>query len=723
MLFFMINYEKELNAAQLEAVSSCKQASLVIAGAGSGKTRTIIYRLAWLIEHGAIPESILLLTFTRKAAQEMLGRAASLLPESHFGIAGGTFHSFAYGILRKFPPAWLNGKIFSLMDAADIAQAIRQCKEALKIGKKDSSFPKTQTVAAILSKSRNKEMAIEEVLRRESFHLLPHAGAIEEIGNAYTAFKKNNALFDYDDLLFELENLLVSNSSAAEITRSRLNHILVDEYQDTNLIQARITRHLAGAQGINKLSANVMAVGDEAQSIYAFRGANIRNILDFPKMFPDTHIIRLEENYRSTQPILDMSNNILENAKESFNKKLFSQKKHGVLPKLVHPATDSSQAELAAKRIKELLDSFMPSDIAVLFRSGFHSYPLENVLRRLQIPFRKYGGMRLVEAAHVKDILSFARLAVNPLDLPAFGRIAEMHKGVGPKTIESLHLMLAKKDAAALKKALSKKTDLLNDLVFIDELRIGNYSPCAFLEKVVDWFKPRLELRYPDDWPRRMQGLEEILQISQNYDDLDLLLADMVLESKEEDQSGEPERYVTLSTVHSAKGLEWKAVLLIDMVEDRFPSRHAQAREEDFEEERRLFYVACTRAKDILEIYSPLSVYSRADYASIPAAPSVFLQELDKSGLEIYKENWAGELQKQIALKKQDASLKAVFKNDTQKSKTACGKTGYCRHKLFGRGKIIKYLDEEKVQVHFPGFGIKTILAEYLQIDANAAKD
>lgn len=712
----MIDYARALNSAQYAAVTSEAQAALVIAGAGSGKTRVIVYRLAWLVEHGMAPESILLLTFTRKAAQEMLERASSLAGTGLSGIAGGTFHSHAYSFLRAHPPAWLKRRPFTLLDASDVAGAIRQCREALKIGKKDSSFPKTQTIASLLSKARNKELSIEELLRRDSFHLLPHAEAIVEIGNAYDAFRKANGLLDYDDLLFEMQTLLLENGQPAQAARQKFRQILVDEYQDTNLVQARITRLLAGDPDSAELSAKVMAVGDDAQSIYAFRGANVRNILDFPKLFPNSSLLRLEENYRSTQPILDVANDILGEAREAISKRLFTSKKGGAPVRVIRPLSEASQATLVVQRIQELLQTCLPHEIAVLFRAGFHSYLLENELRQAGIKFIKYGGLRFVEAAHIKDFLSVARLVLNPLDLPAFSRIAAMHKGVGPKTIAKVHDQLSRNDVAALKKSLSRHAGLLEDLIFVDELRSAQPSPADFFEKTLAWYRPRLEVLYPDDWPGRLQGLEEIGQIASAYKDLDLLVADLALEAPDENADADSEQYVTLSTVHSAKGLEWSSVLVIDLAEDRFPSRHAMTREEDYEEERRLFYVACTRARNTLDLYSPQTVYSRQDGASVPVKSSPFIAGLKSA--EAWRENYVGGLRKETPAVSRGAAGEGMLKNAGE---AACvigkGKTGYCRHKIFGRGKIIKFLDDEKAQVNFPGFGLKVILANYLQLE------
>lgn len=709
----MIDYVTALNSAQYAAVTSDAQAALVIAGAGSGKTRVIVYRLAWLVEHGMAPESILLLTFTRKAAQEMLERASRLAGTGLAGIAGGTFHSHAYSFLRAYPPEWLKGRSFTLLDASDVTNAIRKCRESLKIGKKDSSFPKSQAIASLLGKARNKELPVEELIRKDSFHLLPHAEAIIEIGNAYDAFRKANGLLDYDDLLFEMQTILLENSHAARMARQKFKHILVDEYQDTNLVQARITRLLAGDPAAAELSARVMAVGDDAQSIYAFRGANVRNILDFRKLFPDSALFRLEENYRSTQPILNAANDILGEAKEAITKRLFTSKKGGVPVNVIRPLSDATQASLVTQRIQELLRTRLPHEIAVLFRAGFHSYLLENELRQAGIKFKKYGGLRFVEAAHIKDFLSVARLVLNPLDLPAFSRIAAMHKGVGPKTIAKVHDQLSRNDVGALRKSLARHPGLLEDLIFVDEMRATQPKPADFFEKTLAWYRPRMETLYPDDWPARLQGLEEIGQIARAYADLDILVADLALEAPDDNLENDSEQYVTLSTVHSAKGLEWGSVLVIDLVEDRFPSRHAMTREEDYEEERRLFYVACTRARNTLDLYAPQNVYNRQDGASVPVKSSPFISGL--KNVEHWRETYAGALQKSTPAVGGNSAAEPIKKPASRG--IANGKTGYCRHKIFGRGKVIKFLDGEKAQVNFPGFGLKVILVNYLQME------
>ncbi|WP_418448964.1 ATP-dependent helicase [Bilophila wadsworthia] len=734
-----------LNPAQLEAVTAPDGPVLVIAGAGSGKTRTIVHRLAWLAEQGVPASEMLLLTFTRKASREMLLRATDLLGYSIGGVHGGTFHSFAFSVLRQYRPAWAEGPV-TVMDSADSASAIQQCKERLKVGKGDRSFPKTQTIIGLLSKARNKEISIGDVLQRDAQHLLPHADALESIGEAYRGYRRQHGLLDYDDLLFELEDLLKGDPEAgreglAERFRERYRYIMVDEYQDTNRVQARLVRLLAGEAG------NVMAVGDDAQSIYAFRGADVRNILDFPKLFPGTRVIRLEENYRSTQPVLDVANAVLAPASEGFRKNLFTTKEN--TPKtprvrLVRPMSDLTQANVVAARVEELLDRYQAKEIAVLFRAGYQSYHLEVALSKRGIKFRKYGGLRYAEAVHVKDVVAFVRLAINPLDMPSFERVAGLSKGVGTKTAEKIYHVAAQGDFDALRKACTKYPDLWSDILLLDKLREHNLTPAALIEMVIEHYTPRLQAIFPDDWPRRQQGLSELAHIASAYTDLEQFVADLSLETPEDDADEFDEAgRVVLSTIHSSKGLEWDAVILLDLVEDRFPSRHALVRPEDFEEERRLMYVACTRAREDLELFVPATLYSRQNGGNEPATPSPFVRELPFSALEEWQEGYTGRISKRSTSFAGDPAfsrpsldiprelanpnagrVKGVFpppvipeaKGDRAASKGGAG-CGYCRHKVFGRGKIVEQLPPDKCRVNFPGFGLKVILSAFLTLE------
>lgn len=735
-----------LNAAQRAAVTAEPGPLLVIAGAGSGKTRTLVHRLAWLAEQGVDPSSMLLLTFTRKASQEMLHRAANLLGYSLGGVHGGTFHGFAFSILRQYRPDWATGAL-TVMDASDSASALQQCRERFKIGKHDRSFPKAQTVLGMISKARNKELELHEVLQRDAPHLMGYAGDLCLLDSACREYRREHSLLDYDDLLFELEALLRKDGGESDLAlqlQARFSQILVDEYQDTNRVQARLVRLLAGERG------NVMAVGDDAQSIYAFRGADVRNILQFCKVFPQASLLRLEENYRSVQPVLDVANAVLASASEGYAKTLFTQRQGGAPVRLLRPLSDLSQASVVAQRIEELLETYQPPEIAVLFRAGYQSYHLEVALTKRGIPFQKYGGLRYAEASHIKDVVAFVRLLVNPMDQPSFLRMAALCKGVGARTAEKLHARLAAGDLEGLRSACARFPELLLDLALLDRLRAENPTPALLLGRLVDAYRPRLERLYPDDWPRRLQGLEELTHIASAYSDNEKLVADLSLDSPDPKAEHEADSIV-LSTIHSAKGLEWDAVIVIDLVEERFPSRHALVRPEDFEEERRLMYVACTRARESLDLSAPSTLYNRQNAGNQPAELSPFLRELPYGLCEEWQEGFTGVLSQRPSLQP-SARVRSVLKADIGRPLSESGtfgspttfsadtfapnspgsrstrppspttpaaprsgeECGFCRHKIFGRGKVVEHLPPDKCRVNFPGLGLKVILRDFL---------
>ena len=699
-----LDFSKQLNPSQLEAVQSLNGPVLVIAGAGSGKTRTIVYRLAYLAQQGIAPNSMLLLTFTRKAANEMLNRASRLLGQEMQGVAGGTFHAFAYGILRRYAPLLGFDNGFSVMDRGDAEDVLKQVKDREGIGKGDKSFPKKGTILAFFSKSRNKELDLQEVLRREAFHLLPHVDSLQLLFDKYQGFKQKHGLMDYDDLLFELERLLLNQSEIKEFLRQRYTHLMVDEYQDTNLVQGRLVSLLAGSQG------NVMAVGDDAQSIYAFRGATISNILQFSRTYPQAKIIKLEQNYRSCQPILTLTNQILALAEEKYEKNLFSENKQGNSPQLLRPLSDMTQSRIVVNKIIELSQKYPLHEIAVLFRAGIQSYPVEVALNKVSIPFQKYGGIKFTEAAHIKDVLAHLRLVLNPADLPAWQRAMSLLPGVGPKTCERLYESILNGESSYIEKTCAKKKEIQEALALLDKLRNRQDTPSAVLEQVLEYYQPILEHKYPDDYPRRQTGLEELSRIAGNYEDLDTFLADMTLDNPDQlGSKGAQEDTLVLSTVHSAKGLEWSAVLVIDLVEERFPSRHALFNQDDLEEERRLLYVACTRAKEYLGLFVPDTLYNRYQDKSDPAMPSPFIREINPDHFEELRESFSGGLAKRE--QKPEPQKSSVGKENSKQD------LGHCSHKVFGRGKIISFHPPNKYKVNFPGFGLKTVIADYLQLE------
>lgn len=708
-----IDFDRQLNPAQLDAVRTTDGPVLVIAGAGSGKTRTIVYRLAWLAGLGVAPESILLLTFTRKASAEMIERAGSILGRGMAGVQGGTFHGFAYKILRQRPPSGYD-KTPTIVDRPDAESILRECKSRLGLGKGDRSYPKVATILDYLSKSRNKEVDLPSTLGRDAPHLLPYASDIEKLGAIYTDAKRTQGFFDYDDLLFEFERLLVEEPEVRQSLAARFSHVMVDEYQDTNRVQARLVKLLVGESG------NIMAVGDDAQSIYSFRGADVRNILDFPKDFPGAKIVKLEENYRSTKPVLDLANRVFDTAAEHWRKELFTHKPGGERPKLVRPLSDAAQAKLAADAVKTMLKDLPAREIAVLFRAGYMSYAVELELNKRGVPFVKYGGLRYAEASHVKDLLAYLRAAKNPMDFPAFMRILGHVPGVGEKTAHTIHTLVLTQDAKGLNAQLKKKPGLGELFVFLDDLASDDSKPTGLLEKCLAFYEPLLSGLFPDDHPRRKQGLEQLVGLAADYDDVQTFLADLTLDSPDERERREDA--VTLSTIHSAKGLEWSAVCILDLVEDRFPSSRSLLKPEDFEEERRLFYVAATRAKEQLILYVPATVFKRGREWAEPTIESPFVRDLPKSCFDEYREARTGGL---IGAKRPDcapvassAPLTRFSPSEAAHGAPSCLKeTGWCRHKLFGRGKIIGASPPDKYRVNFPGLGVKVILAAYLEIE------
>ncbi len=430
---FRIKYAEVLNPAQFEAVTHREGPLLVVAGAGSGKTRTLIYRVARLIESGVPPGAILLLTFTRRASQEMLRRAEQLVGDRTRAVAGGTFHSFANTVLRKWgEPLGLKPN-FTILDRADMEDVINLLRSRMGFGSRERRFPKKGTLTEAISMARNKRRKLEDEIQLDFPHLIEHSGEILQLAQKYEAYKRERGLLDYDDLLDKLVELLQQYANVRKRLSDTYRYIMIDEYQDTNEVQAEIVRLLA----MNH--CNVMAVGDDAQSIYSFRGANFRNILDFPKIFPNARIVKLEENYRSIQGILDVANEVISRAAESYTKVLFTKRKGELRPMLVRAADEHMQSRFVAQRILELREEGVElSEIAVLFRSSFHSFDLELELQRRDIPFIKRGGFKFIETAHVKDVLAHLRVVANPTDAVSWLRALTLVKGVGNRTAERL---------------------------------------------------------------------------------------------------------------------------------------------------------------------------------------------------------------------------------------------------------------------------------------------
>jgi len=631
-----IRYETALNPAQLEAVTHIEGPLLVIAGAGSGKTRALTYRAAYLVEKGVSPAAILLLTFTRKASQEMLQRAAQLLDDRCEKISGGTFHSFANTMLRKYASHMGLNPAFGILDRVDSENLIGILRKEMQPETAHRSFPRKKTLADIFSRAVNKGLAIEEIIDIDYPHFLDYLEVINQLHHHFELRKREHHFLDYDDLLVFLHRLLSAFPEIRDRISSSYQHIMVDEYQDTNKLQAEILYLLTN---VNK---NIMVVGDDAQSIYAFRGANFRNIIDFPKMFPGTRIVALEENYRSIQPILTLTNVIISRAKEKYTKNLFTRKTGGTPPVIVNAEDEYSQSRFVIDQIKNLQRSGVAlNEIAVLFRASFHSFDLEIELNREGIAFLKMGGFKFVESAHIKDVLAHMRVLSNAYDRISWYRVLLLIEKVGPKGAQKIFEAIIK-EKSGYTGILSAKIGRIKGLERLMQLMAtldAHPMTVAQMGKtIIDYYLPIVKELY-DDHPRRARDLEHLIEIMDRYQSLNRFLTDMALEppniSFEDsfyDGASVSDRLV-LSTVHSAKGLEWHTVFVIWALDGRFPSVHTLHKEEELEEELRLMYVAATRAKEKLFFTYPGNVYDRST-GLILSRPSRYLDGISDDILE-----------------------------------------------------------------------------------------
>jgi DNA helicase-2/ATP-dependent DNA helicase PcrA len=632
-----LDYRRELNDAQYRAATTVEGPLLIIAGAGTGKTRTLVYRVAHLIDIGVDPRSILLLTFTRRAAEEMLRRASLLIDNRCTDVAGGTFHSFANSVLRQFGRRIGLTPSFTIMDRSDSEDAIQLIRTEMGLQYKDKRFPRKQTVAEVFSMAVNKQISVPDLLEREYPHLYDSLEDLLRLYERYVDYKTTKALLDYDDLLTKLRDLL----SEQEDVRQRLSRIyqfiMVDEYQDTNYLQAQIIRLLAATHN------NVAVVGDDAQSIYSFRGANFRNIMDFPESFPETRIVKLEENYRSTQPILNLTNQIIQRATERYDKRLFTRKQAGETPVLVQAESERMQSRFVCQKILELREEGVPLwDIAVLFRSSFHSFDLELELARHNIPFIKRGGFQFMETTHIKDLLAHLRILANPQDTISWNRVLLLLDGVGPQMSQKIigWLSAGSQPVERLRtfQARAKIAHGLKTLAQVLESALQADRPAEQTQYLMQYYVPILKRTHPDDHPKRLRDLEHLQGITDRYRSLERLLADMALEPPNDSVGGvlavDPdEGPLVLSTVHSAKGLEWHSVFIIWALEGRFPSFYNINTEEELEEERRLLYVAATRAKENLFISYPIKIFDRG-LRMVLSRPSQFIEGISEDLLE-----------------------------------------------------------------------------------------
>lgn len=594
----MVDFEKGLNPSQLEVVRVINGALLVIAGAGSGKTRVIEYRVLHFIRNNIPPESILLLTFTRKAAQQMLYRAARHDLRCSY-VEGGTFHSFAYRILKRYA-CRLGFDEFFILDELDAEEAIQVCLDKTGFSGKEKKFPRKDTLRKILSMSVNKNMPIEEILENEYPGFSEYCPEIERIKEGYIQYKISKKYLDYDDLLVYLRELLSKNEDIRSVLSEKYKYIMVDEYQDTNKLQADITYFLGSSHH------NVMAVGDDAQSIYGFRGASHENIMDFPRRFSGCRIIKLEANYRSSQSILDVANAVLKDMKSKYSKTLHSaSEKQGDKPQLLFFKDNNNEAEWIASKIEEVRNEGVSfSQQAVLFRSAYISIPLQMELRRRNIPYQVFGGMKFYETAHVKDLLSHLKVVLNNTDELSWNRVLMLIGGIGSKT--AARIIEAVNNSSDFETAIDKfllekgrkhtySKELLDLIAVLKEVSEVEDDIKKQVGILLEYYHPLLKNKF-DDWGQRDNDLEALLQISSRYESLSDFLADFALDPPEKNMVEVNSPAVTLSTIHSAKGLEWECVFLIGLVEGILPVSFSLNDENGIEEEKRLFYVGLTRA-------------------------------------------------------------------------------------------------------------------------------
>ncbi len=655
----MHDYAAELNPEQYAAVTTTAAQALVIAGAGSGKTRTLTYRVAWLLEHGVAPWRILLLTFTNKAAREMLERVTALTGADAGQLWSGTFHSIANRLLRRHATrlGYLPG--FTIFDSDDQRALIKNLVKqyAGKMTKADR-FPKPELLLSIHSLAVNTATDWHHILGTDYPYLEKHEDTIEKIYTEYAARKRALNVMDFDDLLTNLLQLLDEHADIRADLQDRFRHILVDEYQDTNTPQDRIVQLLANGTG-----NHIMAVGDDAQSIYSWRGADVEHILRFRETYPQAELFRITTNYRSLPPILELSNAAIAQNENQLPKDLQAARSGSSFKPVVVPAPDNrTEAAWVARRIDALMDSGIPgSDIAVLYRAHFHSMDIQMELTRAGIPFRITSGLRFFEQAHVKDVIAFLRLLSNPRDEIAFRRIAGTFPRVGEATagrIWAQWLATYEKWAAdhpdqisltaphstvfaepAVKVAPAIRAQWNAFLSLMDSLHPASHSPlpAELVNTVITYLNPYLTHAY-DNFDERAEDLAQISRNLSAHDNLDDFLAQIALLS-EIDTPATPEAdTVTLSTIHQAKGLEWKIVFIIFLGEGQFPHRRVieSGSTADIEEETRLFYVAVTRAQD--QLYLTFPRYNGRSYDAQFSPPSRFLTTLPQELIQLWND-------------------------------------------------------------------------------------
>ena len=628
---------EELNVEQRTAVRHPGGPLLILAGAGTGKTTTLCGRVAWLVAGGVAPERILLLTFTRRAAREMLQRARALvaMPNGARGVLGGTFHSVAHYFVRRHAASLGLPAGFGVLDAGDAADVIDLVREEHGHAERGRRFPKKSTLLDIYSRTVNAQRPLSGVLAESFPWCQEHRDDIAGLFRAYTARKRALGVIDLDDLLLYWRGLATDEVVGAQI-EAMFDHVLIDEYQDVNGLQVDIVRHL------RRERRDVTAVGDDFQAIYGWRAASARHILDFPEHFPDATVVTLESNYRSTQPILNVANALSEQAERVFPKRLRTDREGGVAPELVFCRDEAAQASEIADRVLEARERGMDlRQQAALMRTSHDSALLELELSRRQIPFVKYGGLRYLEAAHVKDLIALFRLADNPVNEISWFRVLQLLEGVGPATARRVLDLLVTADGDMLAAWPTARDKLPADARgladgVIKALRAARTETAAGVraELLGRSLAPLIKARYPDG-ALRLKDVDQLVAAAREASALSQFVSELVIDppASSSDLAGPPhldEDYLVLSTIHSAKGLEWHAVHVLALYDGNFPACMAAGSTETIDEERRLLYVAMTRARRQLHLYVPVRYYHRPhgiDDAHGYGKPSRFLTD------------------------------------------------------------------------------------------------
>jgi len=630
-----IDYENELNPQQLKAVLASDGPALVIAGAGSGKTRVVTYRVAYLLERGVSPEEILLLTFTKKAAGEMLRRVEDLVMVDADRIWGGTFHHVGNRILREHAELLGFKNNYTILDRDDSRVLVDSVVREAGIDTKARRFPKGRVLLEIIGYARNTDTTIAEAVEVKVPHFEKLTSEIEMAAVRYARKKKELNYMDFDDLLIYFAELIATHPEVAEKYRSQFKHILVDEYQDTNRIQARIVDLLGGGH------RNIMVVGDDSQSIYSFRGALFRNIRDFPKIYQGCRVYTVETNYRSTPEILHLSNRILAGREDGFQKTLRPVKKSGSLPALIRTENVYEQAEFIAQRILELADEGVNlGEIAILYRSHFHSMEIQMELTRREIPFTVRSGLRFFEQAHIKDVLSYLKIIDNPRDEIAWKRILVKIPRIGVRTADKIWDILKTStdplgiiSGNEIPSAISSgsRPGWASFAMTIRELKAkASLGPSELISMVTgSEYDDYLQSQY-SNYERRVEDLRQLANYAERYDDLEKFLDELAMMGgiNTSDVFAVPQdEMVVLSTIHQSKGLEWDVVFVIWLAEGRFPPASSYGDNGNMEEERRLFYVAGTRCREELYLTHPMIARQRSG-EEVRLQPSRFLEDL-----------------------------------------------------------------------------------------------